>query len=168
MKDNAEKATEYASLNRRLIASSIDVLLISLLLMPITQLLNAIFFSDTLEALFKENEGNVDSEELWLFISDNIIPYLTVQLISIGIMAAITIGFWIYKSQTIGKMITHCMIVDATTGDKPTKKQYIIRFFSYILSIIPLCIGFIVIYFTKKKQGWHDMLANTVVVVKKR
>lgn len=34
----------------------------------------------------------------------------------------------------------------------------------YILSTLPLCLGFIWIAFDGKKRGWHDMIAGTLVV----
>ena len=40
------------------------------------------------------------------------------------------------------------------------------RYFAKILSAIILCIGFLMIIWTKKKQGLHDMLAKTLVVNK--
>jgi len=39
-----------------------------------------------------------------------------------------------------------------------------IRFFSYILSSIPLCLGFLWIGFDRNKEGWHDKIADTYVV----
>lgn len=40
------------------------------------------------------------------------------------------------------------------------------RHFSKILSGLILCVGYIMAAFTDKKQGLHDMLANTLVVDK--
>jgi len=40
------------------------------------------------------------------------------------------------------------------------------RFFAKIISSIILCIGFIMIGFTEKKQGLHDMIAGTLVIRK--
>ncbi len=55
-------------------------------------------------------------------------------------------------------------IVDAVSGNAPTNGQMIGRYFAYFISTIPLCLGFLWIAFDKKKQGWHDKLAGTVVV----
>ena len=76
----------------------------------------------------------------------------------------IVLLFWIYRSATPGKMAVKLVIVDAKTGGKPSVGQYIGRYFSYILSTIPLGLGFIWIAFDSKKQGWHDKLAGTVVI----
>jgi len=41
-----------------------------------------------------------------------------------------------------------------------------VRFFSKILSILILFMGFIMVLFTKKRQGLHDMIAGTYVLSK--
>jgi uncharacterized RDD family membrane protein YckC len=38
------------------------------------------------------------------------------------------------------------------------------RYFAYFVSTIPFCLGFLWVAFDKRKQGWHDKLAHTVVV----
>jgi uncharacterized RDD family membrane protein YckC len=39
-----------------------------------------------------------------------------------------------------------------------------VRYLAYFVSIIPLFLGVLWVAWDKKKQGWHDKLANTVVV----
>ena len=72
--------------------------------------------------------------------------------------------FWIYKSATPGKMVIKAQIVDANTGNKPSVKQSVIRYLGYFVSTIPLGLGLMWVGWDKRKQGWHDKLANTVVV----
>lgn len=74
------------------------------------------------------------------------------------------IAFWFYKQATPGKMLVSAKIVDARTGNKPTIRQCILRYFGYFLSIIPFGYGMLVVGWDKKKQGWHDKLAGTVVI----
>ena len=71
---------------------------------------------------------------------------------------------WIYKSATPGKMLTGLIIVDAKTGEKPSIGQFIVRYLGYYVSIIPLSLGIIWVGIDKRKQGWHDKLAGTVVI----
>jgi uncharacterized RDD family membrane protein YckC len=81
------------------------------------------------------------------------------------IMPAIAIVvFWIYKSATPGKMATKLTIVDAKTGGKPTVRQFIIRYLGYYVAMLPLFLGIIWVGIDKRKQGWHDKLAGTVVI----
>ncbi|MDP6398318.1 MAG: RDD family protein [Arenicellales bacterium] len=79
-----------------------------------------------------------------------------------------TIIFWYYKSATPGKMAISAMIVDAKTGDRPSTGQLIGRYFAYFLSALPLGLGFFWIGWDKQKRGWHDKLAGTAVVRRRR
>ncbi|MCJ7765717.1 MAG: RDD family protein [Thiovulaceae bacterium] len=47
-----------------------------------------------------------------------------------------------------------------------TNKQAIIRYVGYIVSTIPLAIGFIMVGFRKDRRALHDLLAETVVIYK--
>jgi uncharacterized RDD family membrane protein YckC len=76
----------------------------------------------------------------------------------------VTIWFWLRYSGTPGKMATKLRIVDAATGNKMTTGQAIGRYFAYTIAILPLCLGQIWVGIDKKKQGWHDKLAGTVVI----
>ncbi len=38
------------------------------------------------------------------------------------------------------------------------------RYFGYYVSILPLMLGIIWVGIDKRKQGWHDKLAGTVVI----
>ena len=78
--------------------------------------------------------------------------------------AVAVIIFWIYKSATPGKIALKLKIVDAKTGGKPTAGQLIGRYLGYYLSAIPFLLGIIWVAFDKKKQGWHDKLAGTLVI----
>ena len=75
-----------------------------------------------------------------------------------------TIWFWLRYLGTPGKMALKLKIVDAKTGKKMTTGQAIGRYFAYLVSIIPFCLGFIWLGIDSRKQGWHDKLAGTVVI----
>ena len=75
-----------------------------------------------------------------------------------------TIWFWLRFFGTPGKMATKLKIVDAKTGNKLSVGQAIGRYFAYIAAILPLGLGLIWVGIDKKKQGWHDKLAGTVVI----
>ena len=85
-------------------------------------------------------------------------------LISWVLPAIAVIAFWIIKQATPGKMAISAKIVDATSGNPATPSQLIGRYFAYFVSMLPLCLGFVWVAFDKRKQGWHDKLAGTVVI----
>ncbi|KEQ11977.1 branched-chain amino acid aminotransferase I [Endozoicomonas montiporae] len=76
--------------------------------------------------------------------------------------------FWRYRGATPGKMLTSVQVVDARTGQIPGFRQSAIRYLGYFLSTIPLMLGFFWIAIDKRKQGWHDKLAGTVVIKRKK
>ena len=76
----------------------------------------------------------------------------------------ITVWFWIKYLGTPGKMVLRLRVVDAETGRAMTTPQAIGRYFGYYVSILPFMLGFIWVGIDKKKQGFHDKLAGTVVL----
>jgi uncharacterized RDD family membrane protein YckC len=74
------------------------------------------------------------------------------------------IVFWKKRQATVGKMAIRARIVDARTGQAPTTRQDLIRYFGYLLSVMPLGLGYLWVAFDSRKQGFHDKLAGTVVV----
>jgi uncharacterized RDD family membrane protein YckC len=85
-------------------------------------------------------------------------------LISWVFPAVAVVLFWLYKQATPGKMILSCKVVDADTGGPLTVGQSIGRYAAYYVSILPFCLGLFWVAFDRRKQGWHDKLAGTVVI----
>ena len=80
------------------------------------------------------------------------------------LIALIIIGFWIWKGATPGKMVISAEIVDAKTLGKASPGQLIVRYLGYYISFFVFCLGFLWVAIDKRKQGWHDKIAGTVVV----
>lgn len=73
---------------------------------------------------------------------------------------------WRLWDATPGKMICKIEVVDADTELPMSDKQILLRCFGYIVACAPLFIGIIWIGLDKRKQGWHDKIANSVVIIK--
>lgn len=67
------------------------------------------------------------------------------------------------KQATIGKFTLGLKVTDLR-GKKITFLQANLRYFSKLLSALPLFTGFLVILSTRRKQTLHDYIARTVVV----
>ncbi len=87
-----------------------------------------------------------------------------VSFVQLVLVAAAFIVFWIYRSATPGKMIFHARIADAHTFGPLATGQAIIRYIGYYISSLPLFLGFLWIAWDRRKQGWHDKIAGTVVI----
>lgn len=85
-------------------------------------------------------------------------------LISWVLPAVAVILFWLGRQATPGKLALSLRIVDADSGGALSVRQCVLRYLGYFVSSIPLCLGLIWVAFDKRKQGWHDKLAHTVVV----
>ncbi|MGI8738509.1 MAG: RDD family protein [Gammaproteobacteria bacterium] len=139
-----EQELSYAGFWIRAWASIIDTLLIMIVTIPLLIWIYGWDYSDVQQA--GALAGPAD------FLISWVMPAVAV------------IAFWINRQATPGKMAISAKIVDAVSGNAPTNGQMIGRYFAYFISTIPLCLGFLWIAFDKKKQGWHDKLAGTVVV----
>jgi len=64
---------------------------------------------------------------------------------------------------TPGKMALGLIVTD-TDGRRISPMRAVGRYFAKILSGLILLIGFIMVAFTERKQGLHDMIASTLVV----
>ena len=69
------------------------------------------------------------------------------------------------KQATLGKMALGIVVTDMA-GKRMSFGRATGRYFGKIISGLILLVGFIMIAFTEKKQGLHDMMANTLVVDK--
>ncbi len=142
--DNDELAPEYVGFWSRVGASIVDTILMLAITYPL------------LYALYGVEYFNFNNQTMLAGTGDFILSYV------FPFVAVIT--FWIYKSATPGKMAIKAKIVNARTGGKPSAGQLIGRYFAYFLSTLPLGLGFLWVAWDKRKQGWHDKLAGTIVV----
>jgi uncharacterized RDD family membrane protein YckC len=100
-----------------------------------------------------------------------LIPVVLLALIPIlGIILDI-VGIWLYfalqesseRQATIGKRAVGIYVTDLQ-GRRISFGQATGRYFGKIISGLILYIGYIMVAFTEKKQGLHDMMAGTLVI----
>ena len=133
---------EYAGFWARFFASVLDSILQLIVFIPLL-----FFFVDADQLMDPEVQNSPP-----VFFITNVLPAIVIIL------------FWKYRSATPGKMMMGIAIVDAETGGDPSTGKLILRFFAYIVSALPLFFGFFWVAFDKRKQGWHDKIADTLVV----
>jgi uncharacterized RDD family membrane protein YckC len=71
--------------------------------------------------------------------------------------------FWVFGGQTPGKKILKTKLIKVDGSDF-TYKDAFIRYWSWMIGVALLGIGYIWIAFHKNKQGWNDIAAKTYVV----
>lgn len=140
----SEASPEYAGFWIRVAASLIDSVLVLLIVFPLLlAIYGAAYFDPARTRLIA---GPAD------FLLSWVAPAVAV------------VAFWVSRQATPGKMALSLRVVDARTGGPLTVRQSIIRYLGYYVSTIPFGLGLIWVAFDRRKQGWHDMLAGTVVI----
>lgn len=143
---DAPAEAAFAGFWPRVAASAIDCILIGIIVFPIVHAIYGPEYWSSTELI----HGAMDFLLTW------VLPAIAV------------IVFWIYKQATPGKMALGMRIVDAQTGGPPSTAQLIGRYFGYYVSLLGLALGFLWVAWDRRKQGWHDKLAGTVVVRRRK
>ena len=84
------------------------------------------------------------------------------------IVLVVQVGYWIYfwgsSGSTLGMRLLHLKVVDAVTGAPIGYGRATVRFLMTIVNSWACYIGWIWVAFDPRKQGWHDKVANSVVL----
>jgi uncharacterized RDD family membrane protein YckC len=140
---STEPPVEYVGFWMRFIAFLIDSFVMVAIMVPLLAAVYGWSYFDAARAGFAGS---------WDFVVQVVLP------------AVAAILFWRYKGATPGKMAISARIVDARSGQDATTRQLVLRYFAYFVSIFTLFIGFAWIGIDRKKQGFHDKIAGTLVV----
>jgi uncharacterized RDD family membrane protein YckC len=133
---------KIASLNKRILAFTIDELVVSIILI--------LGFADKIPA--------TQNYEQMIEFTNSLILYIV-------LLKFIYHGFFTFMyGKTLGKMVMKIRIIDINTLDKPLFGQSFIRSFLRIISEMFFYIGFLVAYMSPMKQTFHDKLTKVVVV----
>lgn len=150
--NDAGEEVQYLGFRARFVAFLADSTAATLILAPLA--------SKVFDQIVMSDYDLSDQAELMALLQR-----LTTQLsFDLLLLGTIFVLFWVFKNATPGKMIFKSVIVDASTLAAPSTAQNIIRYLAYYISLLPLGLGFIWIAFDRRKQGWHDKIARTVVV----
>lgn len=134
---------EYAGFWIRVLASVLDSLLLLMIVIPLL----LIFYGPGI-----------------LFATES--PGLVYDFINYGLPLIVIVVFWQYRSATPGKIMMGIYIVDEKTLQNPPFGRLLLRYLGYYVSIIPLLLGLIWVGIDKRKQGFHDKIAGTLVIKK--
>ncbi|MCU0805889.1 MAG: RDD family protein [Burkholderiales bacterium] len=136
------EGVEYVGFGRRLAAVVIDMLILGIATFP---LLYAAYGAE-------------------IFAADRMLLGPVDFALSYILPAVYTVAFWSYRRATPGKMAISAIVVDARTGGRVPLARLVGRYFAYVISLVPLGLGFLWIIVDKRKQGWHDKIVRTVVI----
>lgn len=87
--------------------------------------------------------------------------------ILIAVAATLTVGYFGgfhgLRGQTPGKRLLGIMVVNIQ-GERPSSLRSLLRTVAYLLSALPVSIGFLWVGFDRERRALHDWVAGTYVV----
>jgi len=144
---------QLAGFAPRLLSLLVDIIVIRLSIFLLLSPLNNLF--QGLSAVnMGENPGRVGSFLLYIALRA-FLPFF--------ISLFYFVAFWSISGETIGKKVFGLRVV-GDNGQPLSFKNAMLRYLGYFISAVFFA-GFIWAAFDEKKQGWHDRLATSHVVV---
>lgn len=71
---------------------------------------------------------------------------------------------WAWRGGTIGQLMLGIQVRREVGGGRIGFGRACLRYVGFLISGWILCLGFIWVAFDRRKQGWHDKIAGTLVV----
>jgi uncharacterized RDD family membrane protein YckC len=84
--------------------------------------------------------------------------------LSFGLGVLYTVGLWWATGATLGKAVMGLKVIAANGYESIDGATAVLRYVGYLVSALPLYLGFIWIAVDPGRQGWHDKIARTRVV----
>jgi uncharacterized RDD family membrane protein YckC len=133
----------------------VDVVLLILALSLTTTFLNAFVYLFNLTAFLNQILSQVEAINTILAIITALAGMIFV--VFYGVLC------WSLSGQTIGDLLFGIRVV-RTNGSRVSFGRAILRIIGAYVSGFPLFLGFFWILWDRRRQGWHDKFAGTVVV----
>lgn len=140
---------ELASARRRFAALLLDMMVLVLLAVTAASLFRATDYSPP---------DDVGAEFVAVSISVVIAAGVTAGLLIVA-------ACWGILAGTPGLLLMGCRIVDVEDGGRLGLGRGVIRFVGMLLAFAPFAIGLLWMLWDHRRQGWHDKLAGSLVIV---
>jgi uncharacterized RDD family membrane protein YckC len=145
----------YAGFVTRLAAFLIDRAIIAAITGGVMWVFQAILNLFQVNNWLESANTDLQIRGLVVVLSGTVVIYLLVHVLY-------DIGFWLLAGQTPGKRVLGLRVV-RTDGTRLRFGNALRREIGYLVSSI-LYLGFLWILIDKRRQGWHDKIAGTIVV----
>jgi len=144
---------KYAEPQKRVLAWLIDFALVNLILL----LLVPGFWVDWSTFIGSLLAGTADFMKM--IFSMSFVVFWIAPLVYLSVMGG-------FMSKTVGMIIVKIRIANLN-GSRIGWVKAILRSVLFVIASIPFGLGFLPILFNAKKQGLHDKLSETVVILKR-
>lgn len=93
-------------------------------------------------------------------------PNRTLQLIEMALVGIVFAYFWRKKAATPGKSVMKLLVVKEGSFETITMTQAVVRYLAWLVCWFTFGLGFLVIFFDKRKRSLADIVSKTVVIRK--
>lgn len=153
----------YAGFVSRAIALIIDLVVLVTLQFVYVFIIRLIFnflgFSSIREPLAQLNQGTTSVASPVVILITWTVAFLG-SMFFFGLYVSVC---WTLIDRTLGQAFIGLRVL-RTNGEKLTFRRSIKRAVGLILSALPFFVGFLWVLVDDRRQGWHDKLADTIVV----
>jgi uncharacterized RDD family membrane protein YckC len=139
---------EFAGFGARLVAYIVDAIIVGIVIGVIAIILGAVIVGGA-----TSNNAGVAGVGSGLLI-------LVVLVVSLGYFPY----FWSRSGATPGMRMLGLKVVRDKDGGPISTGQAVLRLIGYWVSSLVFYLGYIWIFIDKRRRGWHDLIAGTVVV----
>ncbi len=152
---------KYAGFWRRFVAYTVDNIIINIVFLILTVIITTAFILGSMS-------GNARA---WVADLTDPARITSLALLVVAIYIVISIAYFTYfhgiKGRTPGKMLLGLQVLSAD-GTPIGFGTAFLRAVGYLVSslLFTIPLGFIWAAFDKRKQGWHDKIAGTVVIIR--
>lgn len=148
--------TTYAGFWIRLVARVVDGFIVGIplsIILIVVLAIGGVVGSNT-------SDQNAQNAAGGIFAGGFILFYLLALFAFVGYQ----VYFWGTSGSTIAMRLFHLKVVDANTGAPIGITRAIVRWVMTLVNSWACYIGWIWVAFDARKQGWHDKVANSVVL----
>jgi uncharacterized RDD family membrane protein YckC len=156
---SALAAVRYAGFWIRLVAYLIDAVVLNVIAVP----LNFVAFGNSGFLCVNTNYTVITSGESFNGVNHACSPTGAGYLIYF-LLGLIYFSYMWSTGATLGQRVLRIRIVDPHTKQPLSLGRSVARYLGFVISFIPLAIGLIWAAFDRRKQGWHDHMANSIAV----
>ena len=150
---------KFAGFWRRLIAYLIDSTITTIVFFVLFMIAMMAFFFGSISG----NNSGMLADLMYPAITSSYVLFIWI------FYAAVSIAYFTYfhgtTGRTPGKMLLGLQVI-STEGAPISFGIAFLRAVGYLVSGALFNLGFIWIAFDKRKQGWHDKIADTVVIIR--
>ena len=138
----------YAGYGERLVAYIVDAIILCVVFFAIALVSLAVF------------AGGAASGSVSTALGGGFLLIIAIFVVSVGYFPF----FWARSGATPGMKMFHLYVVRDIDGGPISGGQAVLRLIGYWVSGAVFYLGYIWIFVDKRRRGWHDLIAGTVVV----